>query len=62
MYVCVCVVLRSGLIVLLSADLLLWLNAVTEDTIHLEMEMEKEDREEREAMGNNPLSLEAGTE
>ncbi|XP_031417378.1 proton channel OTOP3 [Clupea harengus] len=51
---------RSGLIVLLSADLLLWLNAVTEDTIHLEMEMEKEDREEREAMGNNPLSLDAG--
>lgn len=29
--------------VTLSADLLLWLNAVTEDTVHLEIEMEKED-------------------
>lgn len=30
--------------VILSADLLLWLNAVTEDTIHEEIELEKEDR------------------
>lgn len=29
---------------ILSADLLLWLNAVTEDTIHEEIELEKEDR------------------
>ena len=29
---------------ILSADLLLWLNAVTEDTIHAEIELEKEDR------------------
>lgn len=28
---------------ILSADLLLWLNAVTEDTIHAEIELEKED-------------------
>lgn len=28
---------------ILSADLLLWLNAVTEDTIHTEIELEKED-------------------
>lgn len=28
---------------ILSADLLLWLNAVTEDTIHQEIELEKED-------------------
>ena len=28
--------------VILCADLLLWLNAVTEDTIHQEMELEKE--------------------
>lgn len=28
---------------ILSADLLLWLNAVTEDTIHEEIELEKED-------------------
>ncbi|XP_073345279.1 proton channel OTOP3-like [Pagrus major] len=35
---------RSGLMLILSADLLLWLNAVTEDTIHAEMELEKDDR------------------
>lgn len=28
---------------ILSADLLLWLNAVTEDTIHAEIELEKEE-------------------
>lgn len=28
---------------ILSADLLLWLNAVTEDTIHQEIELEKGD-------------------
>lgn len=28
--------------VVLSADLLLWLDAVTEDTIHQEIELEKE--------------------
>ncbi|CAJ1081466.1 proton channel OTOP3-like [Xyrichtys novacula] len=33
---------RSGLMVILSADLLLWLNAVTEDTIHEEMELDKQ--------------------
>ncbi|XP_036389970.1 proton channel OTOP3-like [Megalops cyprinoides] len=33
---------RSGLILTLSADLLLWLNAVTEDTVHQEIELEKE--------------------
>lgn len=27
---------------LLSADILLWFNAVTEDTIHAEIELEKE--------------------
>ncbi|KAF3704039.1 Otopetrin-3 [Channa argus] len=36
---------RLGLMVILSADLLLWLNAVTEDTIHSEIEQEKEDRD-----------------
>lgn len=30
--------------VILSADLLLWLNAVTEDTIHEEIELEKQDK------------------
>ena len=39
-----CVRCRSGLMLILSADLLLWLNAVTEDTIHTEIELEKEDR------------------
>ena len=34
---------RSGLMMILSTDLLLWLNAVTEDTIHQEIELEKED-------------------
>ncbi|XP_040885464.1 proton channel OTOP3-like [Toxotes jaculatrix] len=38
------IITRSGLMVILSADLLLWLNAVTEDTIHEEIELEKEDR------------------
>ncbi|KAI1886430.1 hypothetical protein AGOR_G00195680 [Albula goreensis] len=33
---------RSGLILMLSTDLLLWLNAVTEDTVHMEMELERE--------------------
>ncbi|KAK2820108.1 hypothetical protein Q5P01_023067 [Channa striata] len=35
------IITRSGLMVILSADLLLWLNAVTEDTIHAQIEMEK---------------------
>uniref|UniRef100_A0A3P8Y2R4 Otopetrin 3 n=1 Tax=Esox lucius TaxID=8010 RepID=A0A3P8Y2R4_ESOLU len=39
------IITRSGLMVILSADLLLWLNAVTEDSIHLEIEMEKEENE-----------------
>ncbi|XP_029933808.1 proton channel OTOP3-like [Myripristis murdjan] len=38
------IITRSGLMVTLSADLLLWLNAVTEDTIHQEIELEKEER------------------
>ncbi|XP_044035489.1 proton channel OTOP3-like [Siniperca chuatsi] len=38
------IITRSGLMVILSADLLLWLNAVTEDTIHEEIELEKQDR------------------
>ncbi|XP_030611160.1 proton channel OTOP3-like [Archocentrus centrarchus] len=32
---------RSGLMAILSTDLLLWLNVVTEDSIHMEIEMEK---------------------
>uniref|UniRef100_A0A3B3ZTC1 Otopetrin 3 n=1 Tax=Periophthalmus magnuspinnatus TaxID=409849 RepID=A0A3B3ZTC1_9GOBI len=36
-------VTRAGLMVILCADLLLWLNAVTDDTIHQEMELDKED-------------------
>ncbi|KAM3859918.1 proton channel OTOP3-like [Diretmus argenteus] len=35
---------RSGLMVTLSADLLLWLNAVTEDTVHQQIELEKEEK------------------
>ncbi|XP_059180456.1 proton channel OTOP3-like [Centropristis striata] len=38
------IITRSGLMVILSADLLLWLNAVTEDTIHEEIELERRDR------------------
>ncbi|XP_035523846.1 proton channel OTOP3-like [Morone saxatilis] len=38
------IITRSGLMLILSADLLLWLNAVTEDTIHEEIELEKEDK------------------
>lgn len=34
--------LRAGLILILSADVLLWLNAVTEDTIQQEIELEKQ--------------------
>ncbi|XP_035259289.1 proton channel OTOP3-like isoform X1 [Anguilla anguilla] len=33
---------RSGLILTLCADVLLWLNAVTEDTVHMEIELERE--------------------
>ncbi|XP_028815574.1 proton channel OTOP2-like [Denticeps clupeoides] len=32
---------RAGLMVILSANLLLWLNTVTEDTIHMQIEIEK---------------------
>ncbi|XP_015211466.1 proton channel OTOP3-like [Lepisosteus oculatus] len=35
---------RSGLVLTLTTDLLLWLSAVTEDTVHLEIELEKEER------------------
>ncbi|XP_078135216.1 LOW QUALITY PROTEIN: proton channel OTOP3-like [Sander vitreus] len=35
------IITRSGMMVVLSADLLLWLNAVMEDTIHEEIELEK---------------------
>lgn len=41
--------------VILSADLLLWLNAVTDDTIHEEIELEKENRAE----SSNATSSEA---
>ncbi|XP_072312280.1 proton channel OTOP3-like [Eucyclogobius newberryi] len=37
------VITRAGLMVTLCADLLLWLNAVTDDTLHQEIELEKED-------------------
>ncbi|XP_068162228.1 proton channel OTOP3-like [Antennarius striatus] len=36
------IITRSGLMLILSADLLLWLNTVTEETIHEEIEFEKE--------------------
>uniref|UniRef100_UPI0037E7FB6B proton channel OTOP3-like n=1 Tax=Semicossyphus pulcher TaxID=241346 RepID=UPI0037E7FB6B len=35
------IITRSGLMVILSADLLLWLKGVTEDTIHEEIELER---------------------
>ncbi|XP_042254012.1 proton channel OTOP3-like [Thunnus maccoyii] len=46
------IITRSGLMLILSADLLLWLNAVTEDSIHEEIELERED--------SNTSSSEAG--
>ncbi|XP_069016091.1 proton channel OTOP3-like [Embiotoca jacksoni] len=36
------IITRSGLMLLLSCDLLLWLNGVTDDSIHEEIELEKE--------------------
>ncbi|XP_036427875.1 LOW QUALITY PROTEIN: proton channel OTOP3-like [Colossoma macropomum] len=33
---------RSGLMVILCTDILLWLNAVTADSVHMEIEMERE--------------------
>ncbi|XP_036427876.1 proton channel OTOP3-like isoform X1 [Colossoma macropomum] len=33
---------RSGLMVILCTDILLWLSAVTEDSVHMEIEMERE--------------------
>ncbi|MFT7817121.1 otopetrin-3-like isoform X2 [Arapaima gigas] len=33
---------RSGLMLILCANLLLWLSAVTEDTLHMEIELERE--------------------
>ncbi|MCI4384638.1 hypothetical protein PGIGA_G00041010 [Pangasianodon gigas] len=35
------VLTRSGLMIILCTDVLLWLNAVTEDTIHMEIELER---------------------
>uniref|UniRef100_A0AAX7T173 Otopetrin 3 n=2 Tax=Astatotilapia calliptera TaxID=8154 RepID=A0AAX7T173_ASTCA len=35
------IITRSGLMMILSTDLLLWLNAVTEDNIHVEIELGK---------------------
>ncbi|KAJ8013502.1 hypothetical protein DPEC_G00030450 [Dallia pectoralis] len=49
------IITRSGLMVILSADLLLWLNAVTEDSIHLQIEME---RQENETLSNSPDTVE----
>ncbi|KAK3529358.1 hypothetical protein QTP70_029331 [Hemibagrus guttatus] len=36
------VLTRSGLMIILSTDVLLWLSAVTEDTIHMEIELERQ--------------------
>ncbi|XP_028989675.1 proton channel OTOP3-like [Betta splendens] len=49
------VITSSGLMVILSADLLLWLNAVTEDTIHEEIELEK-------AMNKTKVTEDDGTD
>ncbi|XP_067100747.1 proton channel OTOP3-like [Osmerus mordax] len=40
------IITRSGLMVTLSADLLLWLHAISEDTVHQEIELEKDDYDE----------------
>ncbi|KAJ8263784.1 hypothetical protein GJAV_G00141250 [Gymnothorax javanicus] len=34
---------RSGVILTLCTDVLLWMNAVTEDTVHMEIELEREE-------------------
>lgn len=36
---------RSRLMVTLCTDILLWLSAVTEDTIHMEIELERQFKE-----------------
>uniref|UniRef100_A0A665UF73 Otopetrin 3 n=1 Tax=Echeneis naucrates TaxID=173247 RepID=A0A665UF73_ECHNA len=38
-----CLGFRSGLMLILSADLLLWLNSVMEDSVHEEIELEKQE-------------------
>ncbi|XP_029106391.1 proton channel OTOP3-like isoform X2 [Scleropages formosus] len=38
------VLTRSGLMLILCSDLLLWLSAVTEDTVHMEIELERENQ------------------
>ncbi|KAJ8332053.1 hypothetical protein SKAU_G00429620, partial [Synaphobranchus kaupii] len=43
---------RSGLILTLCTDVLLWMNAVTEDTMHMEIELEREAEAEGEAFSN----------
>ncbi|XP_048844240.1 proton channel OTOP3-like [Brienomyrus brachyistius] len=43
---------RSGLMFLLSTNILLWLNAVTEDTVHMEIELEKQ----KQAIANGSLT------
>ncbi|XP_029382862.1 proton channel OTOP3-like isoform X2 [Echeneis naucrates] len=37
------IITRSGLMLILSADLLLWLNSVMEDSVHEEIELEKQE-------------------
>lgn len=45
--------------VILCADLLLWLNAVTEDSIHEEIELEKEDKLQFANNNNNSSGADA---
>lgn len=44
----------------LAADMLLWLNAVTEDTIHQEIELDREDKSHL-GDGSSATSEAAGT-
>ncbi|CAL1599845.1 unnamed protein product [Knipowitschia caucasica] len=47
------VITRAGLMLVLSTDLLLWFNAVTDDTIHLEIELDKQDGHKSETISSN---------
>nr|XP_004565994.2 proton channel OTOP3 [Maylandia zebra] len=64
------IITRSGLMMILSTDLLLWLNAVTEDNIHVEIELGKRngladddtpDRDSSDLAGNSTCQCNAST-
>lgn len=47
MYVCLCVVYRLGLMLTVCVDVLLWFSGVTDDSVHMKIELENQDKYNR---------------